>query len=413
MSVSLRLGLAVILMLVLTPWPASGQTILRVDDDAPAGGDGATWPTAFRFLQDALTAAAGLPAPVEIRVAGGLYRPDQSELTPGGTADRSASFVLPTGISLIGGYSGLVGGDPDERRLDLFQSVLSGDLGGGVHAYSVLRSNDLDATATLDGFLVEGGRADGSNTMKNDQGGGFRIRAPEGSVVVRNTIFRDNFATFIGGAVTHGDLDEDVDSTSTFINCLFHDNSCDGFGGAIYESFADVRLINCTIADNAAPNGGGVYQNRGVMSVDNSIVYFNSPSQFQGSLNTLTGTYSVVQSGLSGSTIDSADPGFADRAGGDYRLAFGSPAIDSGDNSLVTTLVDLDGHQRLFDDPNTADSGAGSAPLVDIGPFEFGSIGPTTAEYVGPDGGSWFEPTNWSTGEVPKSPFQNASWRHR
>ena len=34
--------------------------VLFVDDDAPLGGDGQTWGTAYRFLQDALFDAAGV-----------------------------------------------------------------------------------------------------------------------------------------------------------------------------------------------------------------------------------------------------------------------------------------------------------------------------------------------------------------
>ncbi len=37
---------------------AHAGTILYVDDDAPLNGDGLSWDTAFRFLQDALADAA-------------------------------------------------------------------------------------------------------------------------------------------------------------------------------------------------------------------------------------------------------------------------------------------------------------------------------------------------------------------
>ena len=59
---------------------------LYVDDDAPPGGDGTSWETAFTFLQDALAAAPryfGENGGV-IWVAGGTYRPDQGAgITPG------------------------------------------------------------------------------------------------------------------------------------------------------------------------------------------------------------------------------------------------------------------------------------------------------------------------------------------
>ena len=68
---------------------AQAQTTWYVDDDAPLGGNGLSWDTAFKYLQDALEVAT---AGDGIRVAGGTYKPDQDEagnVTPG---DRYATF---------------------------------------------------------------------------------------------------------------------------------------------------------------------------------------------------------------------------------------------------------------------------------------------------------------------------------
>jgi PKD repeat protein len=80
-----------------------------------------------------------------------------------------------------------------------------------------------------------------------------------------------------------------------------------------------------------------------------------------------------------------ADPQFVDPIGADGRkgnedddlhLGFGSPAIDSGDNTAVAASVttDIDGDQRFQDDPATADTGKGTAPIVDMGAYEFAGI---------------------------------------
>ena len=44
--------------LLLNVTPAYCGLVLFVDDDAVAGGDGESWDTAFRFLQDALSIAS-------------------------------------------------------------------------------------------------------------------------------------------------------------------------------------------------------------------------------------------------------------------------------------------------------------------------------------------------------------------
>ena len=75
------------------------------------------------------------------------------------------------------------------------------------------------------------------------------------------------------------------------------------------------------------------------------------------------------------------DPAFADPDGpdgnpdtvldNDYRLDATSSCIDAGDNAPAAgILVDLDGNPRFVDDPNVADTGSGTAPLIDMGCYE-------------------------------------------
>ena len=114
-------------VLALAP-NAVGQTTWYVDDDAPLGGDGTIWDTAFRYLQDALALADDDD---EVRVAGGTYKPDQDEAGNVIPSDRDASFHLISSGMLCGGYAGLADpNNPDVRDIDLYESVLSGDLAG-------------------------------------------------------------------------------------------------------------------------------------------------------------------------------------------------------------------------------------------------------------------------------------------
>jgi serine protease len=68
-----------------------------------------------------------------------------------------------------------------------------------------------------------------------------------------------------------------------------------------------------------------------------------------------------------------ADPLFVNPAAGDYRLRFGSPAIDAGGNcaSICQTVPDLDGLVRPIDG-----NGDGTA-VRDMGAFEYGRRAPT------------------------------------
>ena len=109
---------------------AQAGTVVYVDDDGPDGGDGTSWVSAYRFLQDALAFAASPGNGVgEVRVGQGLYLPDRDEANPDGTGDRQGTFQLVNGVAMRGGYAGLGAPDPDERDTALYTSVLSGDLG--------------------------------------------------------------------------------------------------------------------------------------------------------------------------------------------------------------------------------------------------------------------------------------------
>jgi hypothetical protein len=96
-------GLVVALLLTA---PLQAQTTWHVDDDAAAGGDGTTWSTAYKYLQDALAVAT---AGDEIRVAQGTYKPDQDEggnVTPDDLATTYAAgcvaslTTLPYAVAL-------------------------------------------------------------------------------------------------------------------------------------------------------------------------------------------------------------------------------------------------------------------------------------------------------------------------
>jgi len=63
---------------------AAGTGIIYVDDSATGPQLGTSWDTAYMYLYDALADANSSPKPVEIRVAQGVYKPDQGGgLVPG------------------------------------------------------------------------------------------------------------------------------------------------------------------------------------------------------------------------------------------------------------------------------------------------------------------------------------------
>ena len=81
-----------LLLMVMVP-TLLAEAVVYIDDDAAVGGDGTSWQTAYRYLQDGFVSAAlqSSPEPVELRLAQGIYKPDQDAASPQGTGNQDES----------------------------------------------------------------------------------------------------------------------------------------------------------------------------------------------------------------------------------------------------------------------------------------------------------------------------------
>jgi hypothetical protein len=245
---------------------AARADVLHVDADAPLAGDGQTWNTAYRFLQDALAEAEGNPTVTEIRVAQGTYRPDRDEAGNVTEGDREATFQLAGGVSLRGGYAGLGQPDPDSRDIALYETVLSGDLLGDdgpgflnndENSYHVVTGSGTSDTAVLDGFTITAGNADGPADPANVGGGMFN---DAGSPTITSCTFRGNIAVTGGGMRNDG-------AGPTVLECLFLENRGSSTGGAIANVLSSPRVEACVFSDNSAQTGGAIVNGAGSLTV--------------------------------------------------------------------------------------------------------------------------------------------------
>ncbi len=222
----------------------SGQTVIYVDDDAQPGGDGLSWTTPYASVQDALDEADQNPAIAEIRVAQGTYEPGTS---------RTDAFQLLDELALRGGYRGLSGdGDPDDRDIEEFVTIFSGDIGvqgdPADNSYHVINGSGTTATAILDGFTISGGNAN-TSTAPHYVGGG--MYNDQGSPTLTNCTFSANSATHSAGMYN-------ANGHPTLTNCTFSGNSAGGHSGGMYNSECSPTLTDCTFIGNSAggPSGG-------------------------------------------------------------------------------------------------------------------------------------------------------------
>lgn len=274
------------------------QPILYVDADATGPThDGSTWCSAFPYLQDALDAArASNGAVTEIRVADGVYRPDQR--TQGTPGDRFSSFRLVDGVMMLGGYAGCGAEDADDRNPATFGSLLSGDLLGDDRAGFSNRSDNssmvaaADGNLFIDGFSISGGHVD--QPLFWDFGAvGLRFTGEH--AIIRNVEFRDNWSSASFGALSclnAGTIQLELE------HCRFVNNS-GGETGGLYISWDAVTYIHeCEFVGNHGGIDGGAVLAIGGQTTISSSIFRGNDAAFGGAIAAVSppGTLSVRDS---------------------------------------------------------------------------------------------------------------------
>jgi hypothetical protein len=399
--------LLVISIFLAGMWCATAAgAVVYVDADASAGGDGTSWGTAYKYLQDGLADASSGD---DIWVAEGTYKPDQGGGKTAG--DRTATFQLKTEVGLYGGFAGNES-SLEERDWKINETILSGDLDGndvdvndpadlvdeptrGENSYYVVTGSGTGTNTILDGFTITAGNANVQGT--NNAGAGMYNN--NSSPIVANCTFRGNSAdmagsamynsygsptitncTFTGNGAHQGSI-YNYFSSPTMTNCRFIGNSnvwygggiCNFYGnnpiltnctfsgnhgmwgGGIYNYSTKATVTNCTFINNSAEYGGGMYNSvDSNTTVTNCILWSNTAPNgaqtYDSGTSSTTISYCDIQDGGGGTNI-SSDPIFVDANGPDnipgteddnMRLLPGSPCIDAGDNNPVPLGVTSD-----------------------------------------------------------------------
>jgi hypothetical protein len=307
----------------------------------------------------------------------------------GETAD-----AVVEGFSITNGGAGVLCSESSPR---IISCTITNTHTGVYCSHSSPTTLNCTITGNLMGILglSEGClRVIGCRIRENTDGGVF---AEGADVFVAHCVITENQ----GGGVWCQSGD------TTITNCLIAENTArDGAGYCGGDG--DATITNCTITGNTAESGGGVsFFNDCTATIANCILYANAATcgaeiaLFGSSFYspTLTAAYCDVEGGEAAVYVEGdctltwgdgnidADPLFVDPNEANYHLSAGSPCVDAGCNCAVPEDVadldgdgdieeyvpfDLDGEGRFFDDPDTADTGSGVPPIVDMGAYEFG-----------------------------------------
>lgn len=335
---------------------------LYVDRTAAGFENGLDWTNAFVDLQRALTLAN--PGD-EVWVAAGTYTPDPSGV------DRDASFVLPEGVEIYGGFDGsetqLAQRDPIAHP-----TILSGELGGGARSYHVVTVDGAGSGTLLDGFTVRAGRSDGSGLRA--AGAGMLIDS--GTPRIRTCVFESNVASIAGGALftTFG-------AEPSFEDCVFRDNTADDGGALLHRGGAGATFARCVFRSNTAHNGGALYVDQAGATFSDCLFASNTALDPSGAASHGGAAATVVADFADGPTFvgctfhgNAATGSSLSRGGGLHASKFGS-------FGTALTLVNciLWGNVQGSTQPGTAQlcaaSGASSAYDVDSCCVQDGLVG--------------------------------------
>lgn len=224
---------------------------------------------------------------------------------------------------------------------------------------------------------------DNSCTASDSLGGGLSFSAWSRPVITGCSFIR-NSAGNGGGAMSL------FGSSSTFLDCRFVENVAYAYGGGcLIRESPNATVTNCVFLRNDSLIGGGIFSTSDTISVTNCTILDNTalPGAGGGLLNgayagapvgayvtncivrgnvgdnltdwgvsPISASYSNIQGGYAGVGNIDADPLFVNAAADDYQLLPGSPCVNTGLNSAVTTATDLNGNLRILG--GTVDMGA-------------------------------------------------------
>lgn len=236
--------------------------IVYVDSSSTSNGMGNSWANAIPELADALKAAHYDTSIHEIRVAQGTYIPlyTADSLLCNTNNNRKKSFVIPDGVSVMGGY--VNGAITYTSGFPQNPSILSGDIGVANNindnSYHVVIAAGTNNTNTkLYNFIVEKGANDASAPTITVNG--ISISGIMGSAMV-------NQANAQGNTTNKG---------ADILYCTFRDNI--GYYGALSNAFCNnVTVFGAKVIRDSSGSGGGIANlGPGTVHIDHSRISGN------------------------------------------------------------------------------------------------------------------------------------------
>lgn len=361
---------------------AEVNPVLYVAWDATGTGDGSSWANAYTNLNEAIANSGNGLSQKSIWVKSGTYYPDRiyrnSLPTPG---NRENTFRLPNTSKIYGGFAGTES-QLSQRNIGQNPTLLSGDIGTigllSDNVYHVIVSEGQGSR--LDGFIIEGGNANGGNDLSNGAGYFEIAQVPDPSNVIANCVFRNNSATDKGGAIFGSVFGSSGAGALNVDHCVFYNNTANR-GAVVYIAkgmmpvYYKLNLYNVTAVNNSSlATGAGAIEGDGGtggtgnftarIKIYNSLLVANTPQNYNDMNNpgNIQLFHTYVSDSVNGvfknvNNIAGADGKIMTNDDG-LQLNPNSTAINYGDDSLLynNNQKDITGQSRILQ--GTCDAGA-------------------------------------------------------
>ncbi len=234
--------LFLLLALMCLMFFSAHATIIYVNPNAPQGGDGTTWATAFSDLNIAVSNT-------DSEVVDSLF------LATGTFYITGTLQFLYNNVVIKGGY-------------DAVSNIQNGyTIIDGADTYQIFHLYALDSTSSMDHLILQNGNS--------NSGGAMSVLLS--SFTISDVVFKDNFAFNNAGALYNYQTDD-----MTYKDVSFLNNHANGLGGAIYNQEAEVNLVGAFFNGNVANYGGGIYNHQSSSNIYNSVIVNNSANSSGG-----------------------------------------------------------------------------------------------------------------------------------
>lgn len=229
------------------------QSPIYIDQDATGTNDGSSWEnafTSFEMIEDVLAHGS------EIWMAEGIYK-----IT--GATETSAFAWFTDSVKIYGGFAGTEESIDDRDWLN-HETVFSGEIGVdgdesdnmNTVLYGPLEEDFPMTYSLIDGIVIEGGNSKNVGFLQNYAGGGILLGYSPGDVHFRNCTVRNNRARSGAGVYITGEYVADLNII--FENCRFSNNrstsgapfECNTKGNNLTVSFLNCLFDNNEIFDN-------------------------------------------------------------------------------------------------------------------------------------------------------------------